>query len=80
MQCTGGCVGIKRNRKMLEGKAVRIQMAAETMRTHHDTASLILIKSHCYTSENQNGPPLYPLLMCLRHLPTRLTLSFSPFF
>ena len=80
MQCTGGWVGTKMNRKMLEGKALRIQMAAETIRTHHHTASLILIKLHCYTSENQNGPPLYPLLMCLRYLPTRLTLSLSSFF
>lgn len=33
MQCTGGCVGTRMNREMLEGKAVRIQMAAETKRT-----------------------------------------------
>lgn len=71
MQCTGGCVGTRMNREMLEGKAVRIQMAAETKRTRHHTASLILIKPHCYASENPNGPPLYPVLMCLRDLHTQ---------
>lgn len=79
MQCSGGCAGIETKRRMLEWKAVRMQMAAETMGTQHRTATLFLIQLNCYGNEDPDGLQLYPMLMCLRELRTRLKIFFSLF-